>query len=155
MINTKTNIVTQARSWLGTPYHHQGRVKHVGADCIGLLVGVFGELNLFSKKLSNENTPLLLKDFDDTSYSFQPNGDKLAKTIEQHLYLKDIKNLEAGDVVLMQWLKDPQHVAIISNYGDSLGLIHIYRGSGKCVEHSLDESWFSKIVHAYEVVQNG
>lgn len=29
----RTRIVTIARSWLGTPYHHMGRVRNVGVDC--------------------------------------------------------------------------------------------------------------------------
>jgi cell wall-associated NlpC family hydrolase len=26
-------VVAEARSWLGTPFHHQGRVKAAGVDC--------------------------------------------------------------------------------------------------------------------------
>lgn len=64
-IITNTDIVSQARSWIGTKYHHQGRLKksvdgyspelascedwspdqpqrgqtNGGVDCIGLIVG--------------------------------------------------------------------------------------------------------------------
>ena len=34
-------IIAEARSWLGTPYHHQASVKQVGCDCLGLLRGVW------------------------------------------------------------------------------------------------------------------
>lgn len=34
-------IVTQALRWVGTPYHHQGRVFGVGVDCAGLLTEVY------------------------------------------------------------------------------------------------------------------
>ncbi|MFZ1416647.1 MAG: hypothetical protein WAS73_19035 [Defluviicoccus sp.] len=34
-------IINEARSWLGTPYHHQAALKGVGCDCIGLLKGIF------------------------------------------------------------------------------------------------------------------
>ena len=37
-------IVAQARSWLGTPYHHQARLKGVGCDCLGLLRGLWRAL---------------------------------------------------------------------------------------------------------------
>ncbi len=30
-------IVAEARSWLGTPYHHRGRVKGEGCDCAQLV----------------------------------------------------------------------------------------------------------------------
>ncbi|WP_436904878.1 hypothetical protein [Acinetobacter johnsonii] len=33
--------VQEALTWLGTPYHHQGRVKDVGVDCGTLLCEVY------------------------------------------------------------------------------------------------------------------
>ena len=37
-------IIATARSWLGTPYHHQASAKGAGCDCLGLVRGVFEEL---------------------------------------------------------------------------------------------------------------
>jgi NlpC/P60 family putative phage cell wall peptidase len=37
-------IVAEARSWIGTPYHHQASVKGVGCDCLGLVRGVWRAL---------------------------------------------------------------------------------------------------------------
>jgi NlpC/P60 family putative phage cell wall peptidase len=37
-------IIPLARSWLGTPYHHQASLKGVGTDCIGLVRGIYREL---------------------------------------------------------------------------------------------------------------
>ena len=34
-------VLEEARSWLGTPYHHMGRVKGVGCDCLTLLAAVY------------------------------------------------------------------------------------------------------------------
>src|SRR4051794_8469193 len=34
-------IVTEAETWLGTPFHHQGRVKGAGVDCAMLLAEVY------------------------------------------------------------------------------------------------------------------
>src|SRR5205085_7142634 len=33
-----------ARTWLGTPYHHQASARGVGTDCIGLIRGIYREL---------------------------------------------------------------------------------------------------------------
>ncbi len=41
---TADEVVAVARSWLGTPYHHQASVKGAGCDCLGLLRGVYFEL---------------------------------------------------------------------------------------------------------------
>lgn len=34
-------IVREAISWIGTPYHHEGRVKGAGVDCAMLLAEVY------------------------------------------------------------------------------------------------------------------
>ena len=36
-------VVQAARAWLGTPYRHQASVKGEGADCLGLVRGVWRE----------------------------------------------------------------------------------------------------------------
>jgi NlpC/P60 family putative phage cell wall peptidase len=41
---TRESIVKAARGWLGTPYHHQASVKGAGADCLGLIRGLWREL---------------------------------------------------------------------------------------------------------------
>lgn len=40
-MTTRAALVAEARTWLGTPYHHHGRVKGVGVDCAMLLAEVF------------------------------------------------------------------------------------------------------------------
>lgn len=34
-------VVLEALGWLGTPYHHHGRIKGVGVDCAQILCAVF------------------------------------------------------------------------------------------------------------------
>jgi NlpC/P60 family putative phage cell wall peptidase len=37
-------IISQARLWLGTPYLHQAAARGQGADCLGLVRGLYTEL---------------------------------------------------------------------------------------------------------------
>ncbi|MGR3435037.1 MAG: NlpC/P60 family protein [Shimia sp.] len=37
--------VAAARAWIGTPYRHQASVRGAGADCLGLVRGVFRDLH--------------------------------------------------------------------------------------------------------------
>ena len=39
-----SHIIHLARTWLGTPYHHQASARGVGTDCIGLIRGIYREL---------------------------------------------------------------------------------------------------------------
>lgn len=40
---TRASILAEARSWLGTPFHHKGRIKHVGVDCGGFIYEVYSK----------------------------------------------------------------------------------------------------------------
>lgn len=47
MIETeRAAVVSAARSWIGTPYHHRAMLKGVGADCVTFIAGVFAEAGL-------------------------------------------------------------------------------------------------------------
>jgi NlpC/P60 family putative phage cell wall peptidase len=37
-------IVAIARTWIGTPYHHQASLRGVGTDCVGLIRGIYRDL---------------------------------------------------------------------------------------------------------------
>ena len=43
-MTTRAAVVTEARSWLGTPYQHQASIKGAGCDCLGLVRGVWRAL---------------------------------------------------------------------------------------------------------------
>ena len=42
----RLRVVRRAKEWLGTPYHHQGRVLGAGVDCGMLLLEVYESLGL-------------------------------------------------------------------------------------------------------------
>jgi NlpC/P60 family putative phage cell wall peptidase len=43
-MSVNTDVLAIAGSWIGTPYRHQGAVKGVGCDCLGLVRGIWREL---------------------------------------------------------------------------------------------------------------
>ncbi len=40
----RREALIEARNWIGTPYRHQASAKRVGADCLGLIRGVWRSL---------------------------------------------------------------------------------------------------------------
>jgi cell wall-associated NlpC family hydrolase len=37
----REQIATEALTWLGTPYHHHGRIRGVGVDCAQILLSIY------------------------------------------------------------------------------------------------------------------
>lgn len=50
---TRTKVVEEAISWLGTPYHDMACVKGVGVDCAMLVFGVAKAVGLTEKELKD------------------------------------------------------------------------------------------------------
>ncbi len=146
----RQKIIIEAKSWLGTSFHHQGRVKisathHGGCDCIGLVIGVASQLNLYSK------TGKPIVDCDQLNYSNIPEGDNLRQQLSQHLLEKgdNIAHAKTGDIVLFSFAKNPQHLAIIDKQKDELLIIHAYSVVGKVCYHRLDSKWQERLVQIY------
>ena len=45
-MDARAAVVAEAGEWLGTPFHHQGRVKGAGVDCAMLLAEVYERCGL-------------------------------------------------------------------------------------------------------------
>jgi NlpC/P60 family putative phage cell wall peptidase len=43
-MSVNAEVLAIARTWIGTPYRHQGAVRGVGCDCLGLIRGIWREL---------------------------------------------------------------------------------------------------------------
>ena len=135
MIATRMEIVEKAREYLGTPFHHQARLKKVGVDCIGLIVCVANELG-FSIE-------------DCTTYSRKPSDVLLLQ--EMRFKLDEIPKEEAGFAdVLLFWISRtslrPQHIA----YKTDIGLIHTWAHAGKVVETPMG-NWDRRICGAFRL----
>jgi cell wall-associated NlpC family hydrolase len=46
----RRDVISEALSWLGTPYHHHAQVKKVGVDCGQLLIGVYGAAGVLAAR---------------------------------------------------------------------------------------------------------
>jgi cell wall-associated NlpC family hydrolase len=143
-------IVAAARGWLGTRFHHQGRLKKSathkgGVDCLGLLVGIAADLNLQD---SNGN-PLML--YDETSYPHNPDSKQLIKRLSELLQSIPHEQMDSGDILLLDVQGSPQHLAIVSSKDGTYHIIHAYAPAKAVVEHELDAWWQSRIVCVFRI----
>ena len=47
----RQRIVVEALEWVGTPYQHQQRCKHIGCDCVGFPIGVCINVGLLPENI--------------------------------------------------------------------------------------------------------
>lgn len=135
-------IVGAARSWIGTPYQHQASCKGAGADCLGLVRGVWREVMGCEPELPPAYTP---------DWAEQPGGgvaqETMAEGARRHLVEIEIADAGAGDVVLFRMRANgpAKHAAILSDGGR---MIHAYSGRA-VVEAELTRWWTAKRAYAF------
>ncbi|MBL4646080.1 MAG: C40 family peptidase, partial [Rhizobiales bacterium] len=88
------DIISEAESWLKTPYQHQASLKGVGCDCLGLVRGVFRALYGFEPERPPAYTP---------NWAEASAQETLADAALRHLKPVDITALKPGHIMLFRW----------------------------------------------------
>lgn len=99
-------VVQEAMTWLGTPYHHQADVKGAGVDCAMILVRVYRAVGL-------------IPEFDPRPYPhdwhLHQEGEKYLGFILQHADLV-VGDPEPGDIAMFKFGRASAHGAIVIDW---------------------------------------
>lgn len=90
-MTTRKAIIAEARSWIGTPYHHQASLKDVGCDCLGLIRGVWRAIY----GTEPEGPPPYSRDWAEAQ-----GREILAETARRHMTEVAITDICPGDFLL-------------------------------------------------------
>lgn len=134
---TVQEFVETARTFLGTPYHHQQCTRY-GVDCIGLILATGMELGL---DWTSHDIP---------NRSGRPDGKSFIRQIELVCGKPLGRKPEYGDLLVFKVYKEPQHCGVFTD----IGLLHADRQWGKVIETSLGY-WEKRIVAAYKIPLGG
>jgi len=138
----RVGVVAAARGWLGTPYRHQASVKGEGADCLGLVRGVWREV----VGEEPETPPPYRPDWAEVG------GEETLWTAARRR-LVEIAPEQAGlgDVLLFRMAAGcpAKHCAILSEVaGPERRMIHAYWGRS-VVESWMGAWWRRRLVAAF------
>ena len=136
-----------ARSWIGTPYVHQASCRGAGADCLGLLRGVWRAL------YGSEPEPVPAYSPD---WSEPQREERLWTAARRHLRMRAPGPLRPGDVLLFRMREGSvaKHLGIVGRGDPAASFIHSYTGHG-VVESPLSEPWRRRIVAVFEFPSKG
>lgn len=134
-MTSRADIVKEARSWIGTPWRHQGRLKGVASDCIGVVIGTAKALGLTAPE------------FDIRDYARFPDGKLLRKYLGELMDPVSLSQKQGGDVLLIRPSRIDQHIAILTFENSIIHAIDMERGVR---EHILDRVWAKLVVGAYK-----
>lgn len=135
---TRDAIIAEARSWIGTPYRHQACTKGAGADCLGLVRGIWRALYGEEPEKPVAYSP---------NWAEESGEEMLRDAARRHLIEIDIAMILAGDVILIRMKQrgPAKHAAVISGPDT---IIHAYDRHA-VAECSLPDAWRRRIAYAF------
>ncbi len=134
----RERIVALARGWIGTPYRHQASLKGAGADCLGLVRGLWREIY----GAEPEAMPAYAPDWAEAG-----GRETLLEGARRHMQEVTPGEAQPGDVLIFRWKEGcpAKHAAVLSG---SNSIIHAYEGIS-VVESPLAGSWRRRIAFAF------
>ena len=145
MGTTGERVAELARGWIGTPYRHQASVKGAGADCLGLLRGIWCEVY----GAEPEAVPAYTPDWS------EPQGEeRLWAAALRHLLVQH--EAAVGDLLLFRMRAGgvAKHLGIAGRIGPTPTFIHAYTGH-RVVESPLSGPWQRRIVARFAFPEEG
>lgn len=138
----RARAVQAARRWIGTPYVHQASCRGAGADCLGLVRGIWREV----VGAEPEVPPAYSMDW------AEPQRDERLWTAAlRHLQPKALEDAAAGDILLFR-MRDgavAKHLGLAADIDARPSFIHAYSGHG-VVESPLSAPWRRRLVARFQ-----
>jgi NlpC/P60 family putative phage cell wall peptidase len=131
-------IIAETRSWIGTPYRHQGSLKGTGCDCLGLVRGVWRALY----GPEPEATPAYAPDWAEATAA-----ESLAGAARRHMIEIAPADFAPGDLLLFRWRTGfPAKHAAIATASDLM--VHAHDGAA-VAEVAIAPWWRRRLAYAF------
>lgn len=134
--------VNEARRWVGTPYRHRASVCGSGADCLGLVRGIWRALYVDEPELMPAYSP---------DWSEASGDEKLWQALDRNAVSKSVADAMPGDLILFRMRENgvAKHVGVQTEVSEVPRFVHAYHGHG-VVENTLSVPWARRAVARFE-----
>ncbi|GKY88737.1 NlpC/P60 family protein [Sinisalibacter aestuarii] len=140
-------IVAAARGWIGTPYVHQASCRGAGADCLGLIRGVWREVLGGEPVAVPAYTP---------DWSEAGGEELLLRAAAAWLDPVPPGAERSGDVMVFRMRRGAvaKHLGILAETGAAPSFIHAYSGHA-VLESPLTPPWARRVVAYFRFPSKG
>lgn len=145
---TREQILDEARTWIGTPWHHGQMAKGLGCDCLGFLAGVAYAVGYVDARPTVRNAKFRV-------YARSPDPAMLDEVCEEYLQPIPVADARLADVLRMTPAggRHAQHFALVSRVDARDRPTHIIHctnaGAEQVVEHIINDDWRTRVRRAY------
>ncbi len=138
MTSHREAIIAEALSWIGTPYHHQASLKGVGADCLGVVRGVWRSVHGYDA----EKPPAYSRDWAEAA-----SEETLLAAAGRHMRPIGIDQRQPGDVLIFRFRATvpAKHAGILTGPAT---FVHAMEGGAAC-DVALSAWWRRRIAGVF------
>lgn len=90
----RAQAIAEARDWIGTPYLHRASLKGQGADCLGLIRGVWRAV----VGPEPQDLPAYAPDWAEAT-----KAEQMADAAGRHMRAVKLEAIAPGDILLFRW----------------------------------------------------
>lgn len=142
-MTTREEFLAEARTWIGTPYRHQGRDKN-GVDCVGFPLCV-------AAKLGIAGAEQFLADPDMAVYQERPSKFALLRRLQKVCRQIPVSAARPGDLICILVAGQPQHVAIFDEGGEIIHAIGDTQYGSQVCRQRPPPRWIGPGATAFEI----
>jgi len=114
-------IVAEAKTWIGTPFHHGARIKGAGVDCAQLLLACYGDHGPLG--------PVDVGDYPPDWFLHQ-DRERLLEWIHAFCAPVNSDGLQPGDIALFRYGRGVSHASIVLELGPPIVVAHSFARLG-------------------------
>lgn len=135
--DVRAAALSEARRWIGTPFHHQASARGAGTDCLGLIRGVWRALY----GAEPETIPPYGPDWAEAT-----GAETMLDAARRWLTEISPADAQPGDVLLFRL----RRAGPVRHCGLAAGETFIHAWSGHAVgEVPMDDAWRRRLSHAF------
>lgn len=141
-MTVRERALAEARLWIGTPYRAQASARGQGADCLGLVRGVWRAVC----GMEPERPPAYTESWAERL----EGGDPLLEAARRRLIEVSLQSAAPGDVLLFRYAPGlpVKHCAILSRPLDAASPSMIHAHAGRAVADSALVPWWRRRIAA-------
>jgi cell wall-associated NlpC family hydrolase len=137
----RAQVVQEALTWLGTPYHHHARVMGVGADCAQLLCAVYEACGC-------------VPHIDPGNYAHDwhlHRGEEVFLGWLEKAGAREVQVPAPGDVAVFRYGRAYSHGAVVVDASAGAMVLHAHIGRGAILTRSDEEPLCGRLAKFYRL----
>jgi NlpC/P60 family putative phage cell wall peptidase len=136
---TRTQIIEEVKTWIGTPYHHQAGVKGVGVDCAYLVGHVAQNVGSIMKFKVEPYS---------VEWHWHSKEERMCSIIES-FGAKEIpvNAFKPGDILAFKYGRVCSHLGIMIDFDK---FVHAHIKTGKVLVNTLTGEYLERLERVYQ-----